>query len=137
MPHLTTHGMTYSREYIAWRGMKSRCKTDAYYLEHGITYDPIFEKFEPFYAEIGDKPTPEHTLDRIDPNKGYVPGNIRWATHLEQIRNRKDAQTMTHNGVTKSIKEWAEEYNLPYRKVWRRHKRGLPFNECVSPKHRV
>ena len=84
----TTHGKTKSREYICWKGMKSRCKRDPHYLREGIKVHPHFEKFENFYEHMGDKPTPEHTIDRIDNSKGYEPGNVRWATWDEQVRNR-------------------------------------------------
>ena len=83
-----THRMTKSREYICWRGMKSRCKKDPHYLERGIKVHPLFEKFENFYEYMGEKPTPEHTIDRIDGTRGYEPGNVRWVTMKENLENR-------------------------------------------------
>ena len=83
-----THRMTKSREYICWRGMRSRCKRDPHYLREGIKVHPHFDKFENFYEHLGDKPTPEHTIDRINNSKGYEPGNVRWATWAEQVENK-------------------------------------------------
>src|SRR6266576_5217264 len=70
-------------EYMAWRSMKYRCDTPTaqnYYLygERGITYAMRWKKFKNFLADMGRKPTPLHTLDRINTNGNYTKANCRW-----------------------------------------------------------
>jgi predicted XRE-type DNA-binding protein len=80
-------------EYNAWKHMKARCRTatnDRYgtYGARGITYDPAWESFEAFLADVGPRPSPVHSLDRKDNDKGYYKSNVRWATDDEQNQNR-------------------------------------------------
>lgn len=87
-----------SPEYRAWRGMMNRCSEKApperrrIYYERGITVCQRWrDSFEAFLADVGRKPSPEHTLDRFPDNDGhYEPGNVRWATLSEQARNRRE-----------------------------------------------
>ena len=66
-------------------------------------------KFENFLADVGPRPSSEHTLDRYPDNNGpYEPGNVRWATCTEQARNRRSSRTLTYQGHTRTIAEWAE-----------------------------
>lgn len=89
-----THGRRDTPEYRAWDGMKQRCtnpKARGYdrYGGAGITVcDRWMYSFENFYADMGDRPSSEHSLDRIDGSKGYSPNNCRWATRSEQQKNR-------------------------------------------------
>ena len=82
------HGMYKTTVYKRWVYMKSRCNTEPKYVAQGIRVcDRWLHSFENFYADMGDLPSPKHTLDRIDGNKGYAPDNCRWATYKEQNRN--------------------------------------------------
>lgn len=95
-----THGLTcnglVTAEYTAWAHAKSRCykKTDLaykYYGERGIRMcDRWKMSFVNFLADMGRKPTPQHSIDRIDVNGNYEPDNCRWATALQQRHNRRD-----------------------------------------------
>jgi hypothetical protein len=86
------HGMTGTPEHTAWKGAKARCnqkksKRFADYGGRGILF--LFESFEQFFAELGPRPTPEHSVDRIDNDGHYEPGNVRWSTKSEQARNQR------------------------------------------------
>lgn len=100
----TRHGMTQSQEHKAWRQAITRCTNPntpnfADYGGRGIKMHPAWlASFETFYESLGPKPTPKHSLDRIDANGDYAPGNCRWATRSEQNRNTRSARRWFING---------------------------------------
>lgn len=92
---MKTHGCSHLPEYRSWRCMLRRCHNPkdfgySYYGGRGVTvYKEWCDSFESFYDYVGKKPSSTHTIDRIDNERGYEPGNVRWATKKEQIENRK------------------------------------------------
>lgn len=107
-------------EYIAWDKMKQRCNnpnTSNYknYGARGVKVcDRWSESFKNFIADMGEKPSPNHSLDRFpDVNGNYEPSNCRWATYKEQQRNRRDNRNITLNGETRTMSEWCEIKNIP------------------------
>lgn len=112
-----THGMTKSPEYLSWKAMKARClNPEASHFDQyggrGVKIDPKWESsFEAFLSDMGPRPKGT-TLDRIDANGDYVPGNCRWATPKEQATNRRNNVTIEYRGEPMTIAEVVEATGL-------------------------
>lgn len=121
-----THGLTNSDEYSIWRKIKDRCfnpNTRNYddYGGRGISMcDRWRNSFENFYADMGPRPSPDHSIERRNNNEGYSPGNCIWATRVEQARNKRNNQLVQFNGKDVTIAELAELANLNYHLVYKR-----------------
>lgn len=87
--------MTRTPEHRAWRKARDRCcnPSDRNYPDYGgrglSMCQEWRDSFLAFYHHIGPRPSPDHSLDRIDNDRGYEPGNVRWATRAQQARNRR------------------------------------------------
>lgn len=132
------HGLKNTRIYAIWNQIKQRCnnkKHIAYYRYggRGIKICKRWLKVVNFFEDMGLPPSKEHTLDRIDNEKGYCKKNCRWATRKQQSRNSRGNVNYTHNGITKCLGEWAEFFNIPYALLWDRiNKSGWSFDRAVS-----
>jgi hypothetical protein len=135
------HGGSYSPEYRIWKNILCRCyypSHNAYPYYGGRTENPVTvceewrQSFATFLAYVGKKPTPLHTLDRIENEKGYEPGNVRWATRKEQGRNTKRKRLLTYNGETKPIWQWSEETGLGYQLLFNRIDRGWTAEKALT-----
>jgi hypothetical protein len=92
--------------------------------------------FEKFLAHIGPKPTPRHEVDRIKNDRGYEPGNVRWATRSDQMRNTRRTVMITARGKTQDLAAWAAELGIPKRTLEWRRAAGWTDEQIVStPKH--
>lgn len=139
---MTTHGFTSAAnrapEYKIWGEMIQRCHNPKNaaarnYSERGITVCASWrDSFENFYADMGPRPTPKHSIDRIDNNGDYEPENCRWATAKEQMRNTRTTLTLTHKGETLPLKEWAERTGIPYNTLRFRLRRGWSILRALT-----
>ncbi len=125
----TRHGMKNSPTWRSWRSMKTRClnpKYDNYdrYGGRGIKVCDRWLTFDNFLSDMGVKPTPDHTVDRINTDGNYEPGNCRWATDSEQGRNKSSNAMHTIDGHTRCLAEWCEVYDIPRSRVEVRLKCG-------------
>lgn len=140
------HGATRTPEYKAWKAMKWRCNPKnrnnrQYYSERGIgVFDGWATSFLAFLSHIGPMPRPGMQVDRIDGNGGYVPGNVRWVTRFEQMRNVRTNRVLTIDGRALPVAQWAEISGLSITTLAFRLKRKWPISELLSPvmgKHRM
>lgn len=91
-------------EYGIWQGIWTRCRNPkrkdyVHYGARGVTVCDRWRSFDAFLADMGARPSSRHSVERIDNARGYEPGNCRWATHTEQVRNQRRRHDNT-SGVT-------------------------------------
>jgi hypothetical protein len=112
--HGASIGYQMSPTYRSWAQMKQRClnpKHTAYknYGGRGITVCAAWvNDYSTFFRDMGERPSLDHSIDRIDNNGNYEPGNCRWATRIQQGRNRRDNRLLLYKGETKTLSEWSE-----------------------------
>lgn len=128
----TRHGKSKTPEYRTWVRLIQRCtnpKNKGWkdYGGRGITVHPtIRNSFEAFLREVGPRPSPRHSIDRIDNDRGYEPGNLRWATPEVQATNRrisyvckkghtKEGDNLFMDGRKRRCRKCYLEYGRKYR----------------------
>jgi hypothetical protein len=126
----TTHGMTHTKVWECWVSMVQRCTNPnrqcyRHYGGRGINICDEWLEFSNFYKDMGNPPTEEHSVDRIDNNKGYYLENCRWATSKEQSNNRRNNHLLEIEGRSQTIGEWAQELNVNYQTLYYRVKNQL------------
>lgn len=134
----TSHGMSYEPEYARWVSMCQRCHCDWHpnfkdYGGRGIRVcDRWRNSFEEFIKDMGYRPSAKHSIDRINNNGNYEPGNCRWATPKEQQRNMRSNKVYTINGASRCMAEWAEIYGVKYKLVKDRLRSGKTIVEALT-----
>lgn len=130
------------RLYGIWKGMVYRChgvqpgKRDyKFYRGRGIAVcDEWRHDFAAFRAwAISNGYTPGMSIDRVENDLGYSPDNCRWATRVEQERNKSKSLTLTIDGVTRHLKAWCEMSGVNYATAVSRMKKGWPASDVISP----
>lgn len=132
----TKHGLSTNYIYRVWQSMISRCTKPKFSYYHlyggrGITVCERWRKFENFVADMGMRPSSEHSLDRIDNDGNYEPSNCRWATRLQQNNNKRSNHFVTCDGVKKTLIEWSRQTGVPPEKIARRIKNGWPIHLAI------
>lgn len=143
------HGHTRGRDgkatsiYLRWQNMKARChqpsnKDYARYGARGVRVcdrwrfgEDGISGFTLFLQDMGDPPFEGATLDRVDPEGNYEPGNVRWADMETQTRNKKNIRWLTIDGVRKPLTEWAREVGVGPKTIHYRLKQGLSDKDAV------
>lgn len=125
-----------TREYSTWKAMLSRCTNPRNSMFHlygarGISVCERWRTFENFRDDMGARP-PGRSIERIDTNGNYEPGNCRWATPREQMLNRRNTVELTFNGTTKPLSLWAEQLGVRWQVVYHRIQRGWSVARAVT-----
>lgn len=126
-----------SPEYQAWVSMRHRCETPSNrmfpeYGGRGITVCQRWHTFENFLADMGRRPSPEHSIDRRDNNGNYEPSNCRWATRVVQMNNRRVTTMLTFDGVTLPLTEWARRAGVRVDSIRVRLKNGWSVERALT-----
>lgn len=135
--HGHSKGYSETATYRTWKNMVSRCvhrsRADfSYYGGRGISVCAAWRSFPNFLKDMGERPL-GMTLDRIDSNGNYEPGNCKWATRQEQSENQRHVIWIEHNGQRKTVCQWADAigmsraaFSVRYKKGWRGEKLFAP-----------
>lgn len=132
------HGLTGSPEYISWAAMKARCLNakNREYHRYGGRGIQVCERwlhsFDNFLADMGQKPTTKHSLDRINVDGNYEPRNCRWATPKEQARNTRSNRILEICGSKKTLAEWVEISGLRAFTILYRIEAGWPTERILT-----
>lgn len=135
---ISSHGLSKKRGYSSWLLMRNRCSDPArmYYYQRGITVCKRWEKFENFFADMGERPVGT-TLDRKNNNRGYSPSNCRWASKEEQANNRRSVTKIKHKGMSMSVAQWARKTGIRDDTLRYRLKNGWSIKAALSTPTRV
>lgn len=134
----TQGGLKHTKAYSAWRGVISRCHSEAdqaypFYGARGIyVCDRWRTSILNFIEDMGEKPSTKHSLDRIENDKGYYKENCRWATKEEQSRNKRGLKWITHNKLTFIQGDWAKMLGISKQYLSEKLKKGIPFSEIYN-----
>lgn len=133
--HGDTRRGVVSPEYRTWQSLKNRCyriKNSDYsrYGGRGISVcDSWRNSFTQFLADVGRQPSPEHSIERIDNDGNYEPGNVRWATPFEQSRNKRNSRYFESGGKRLCLTDWAKELGVNRRTVLRHVRLGSDLSK--------
>lgn len=133
-----THGLSDTRLYRIYSEMLTRCNNENHvfyyrYGGRGIKVCEEWSEFKQFYDwAISSGYSDNMTIDRVDNNKGYSPDNCRWITQKSQTRNRSTNHTVTVNGETHCLSEWAEINDISYNTILSRLRYGWDEERAVT-----
>lgn len=136
------HGGRKTLEYSSWMAMKARCYNpkNVGYPNYGGRGIKVCDRwlgehgFENFLADMGERPSKDHSIDRIDVNSDYCPENCRWATRKQQCNNRRSNLLIEHKGEIRTLTEWCIIFGIDMSLAENRYRRGLLFDEIFSKK---
>ncbi|WP_042297110.1 hypothetical protein [Paraburkholderia bannensis] len=131
-----THGMSSTRTFRIWVGMRRRCadpriKCFRNYGGRGVRVCERWASFENFLADMGEAPA-HMSIDRIDVNGNYEPGNCRWATPAIQSRNKRDNFVIAFGGTTQCLTDWAADIGVSVQTLHSRLRDGWSVEQALS-----
>ncbi len=123
--------------YRTWAAMKDRCTNKNHrnfdiYGGNGVRVCDRWMRFKNFLEDMGEKPSPRHTLDRIDSKGDYEPTNCRWADSFVQGQNTSRVKRIEINGETKCLNEWCRHYQLNRATVKSRVRAGRSIEDALT-----
>lgn len=137
-PPNKTHGMSGKGEWNVWCQMRQRCNNPNNHAYHryggrGIRVcERWASSFEAFISDMGPRPSRRHTIERIDNNGDYHPGNCKWATYAEQSINTSHVRLLDYNGRILPIAEWSRVTGVNASVISARLKRGWALGQALE-----
>lgn len=114
----TKHGGSSSLSYQSWLAMTRRCKRHKRYFGRGITFNPSWKSFKQFFDDMGEKPSPKHSLGRIDNNGNYCKENCRWELPEQQADNKSSTRFVIVNEQKVTLSSAAKIFNVSRRQLY-------------------
>ena len=135
--HPKTHGKSKTHLYKVWRAMLNRCnnpnvKSYSDYGGRGIKVCDRWALFETFLADMGERPSDKHQIDRIDNDGNYCPENCQWVTRDIQVKNKRNNHFITANGETLHLSEWARRLGCANGAILARIHQGMDEVAAVT-----
>lgn len=133
-----THGQSAKcPEYKVWKKMRSRCENTAnkdyhHYGGRGISVCDEWKSFEAFYRDMGPRPSPKHTIERMENSLGYSKANCVWATRKKQSRNTRRNRILTFDGITQSVPDWADQLGISQKILHFRLRAGWTVEDTLT-----
>lgn len=133
----TKHGQKDTMTYSVWKNMRARCnsKSSSGYYKYGALGTKVCERWNSytnFLEDMGERPSKEHTLDRIDPGGNYEPHNCRWLLMKDQCHNRKITKFVQYQGQKYAVAVLARMHNISGQTLRRRLAKGKSIEEALS-----
>jgi len=131
------HGMSKHPMYQIWLAMRNRCNYKAgknyhYYGGRGIGICKEWGIFPVFLEDMGPRPTPNHSLDRIDNDKGYSKENCQWATPIQQANNKQSSHLLSYKDKTMTLTQWARAIKMKPATLSMRIRRGWAVSRAIE-----
>lgn len=144
MKYVTPRHLASNPAWSCWHAMKRRCrnkKNKAFdnYGGRGIRVCERWLNFEFFLSDVGERPSPNHSIDSINNDGNYEPGNVRWSTQKEQCRNKRNNIVVEWQGEKKTLTEWSQILGLNCFTLFSRFKKGMTTEQLFrqsDPKKR-
>lgn len=140
--HNYSHGQAtsgYTGAYKSWLSMRNRCSPKSRHSHPNYVNISVCKEwqssFENFYRDMGERPA-GHTIDRINPDGEYEPGNCRWASDKEQAVNRANTILTEVRGETLCLSDISKLYGIPNTTINRRYRQGVRGEELINPANR-
>jgi hypothetical protein len=138
VPMKDRHGMSRSPEYKAWQGLLDRCCNPNSQRWHrygarGVTVCNRWrDSFQAFIDDVGPRPSKDHSIDRIDNDGNYEPGNCKWSTKEEQARNKETNFVFEFRGRKMLLTDWAKEAGINFYTLRQRVVNGWPEDKVFA-----